>query len=209
MTRAFYIGLQRSIKEFNELGYEVQVHIGGDEPEHEVLAKQFGWHWHHCNNKNLGIKNETLLKAMYDYEWDVLLQMGSDDFLLPRAPFMYHNHWAHHDHAWFDSIYQFELATGEGTLLKGYRCGAGRYIKRHLLEATSKKGVVWRHAGIGNDGHSMRAIVAATGVEPVVMNGPHIADVKSDVNVTPFWRHDSDMYYLKDIVPEYPHMTAP
>lgn len=206
MTRAFYIGLKRSIAEFEELGYRVEVHIGGDEPEHEALAHDFGWHWHHCNNKNLGRKNEALLQAMYAHEWDMMLQMGSDDFLLPKAPYFYHHHWKSCDHAMFNSIYQFRADTGEGTLLKGYLCGAGRYVSRALLEATSAQGVVWRHAGIGNDGHSMRAIKAATGSDPVVMQGAHLADVKSEVNVTPFWRHDDDMYRLEDIVPEHKHI---
>jgi hypothetical protein len=204
ITNACYKGVQRNIIEFAALGYEVEVYIAGHEPEHEALAKQYGWNWLQTPNHNLGEKNQALYVWMKTFEWDYLLQLGSDDFILPGGVKCILKYMEDgYEFACFTDLYFFRLADGEGTLLKGYPCGAGRFISRRICDGIR---VMWTFAVIGNDGRSADRIFQRWKIEPHRMKGAFVADIKSDVNVTPFFRHSSDMYCMDDIVPEYTHL---
>lgn len=83
LTRACYVGLQRIQKEFQENGAELVPYIAVSEDEHEQLAQEFGWNYKWFANERLGTKNNELLDWMRDFSWDFMLQLGSDDFILP------------------------------------------------------------------------------------------------------------------------------
>lgn len=210
ITRAMYFGLRRIITEFEQIGITAEVHIAGDEEEHEQLANEFGWNYHHVKNKNLGWKNEQLLLRMLESpDWQVLIQLGSDDFLLPNATRVYQRYFQETKFAAFNTLYFFDATTGEGTKMEGYLCGAGRFIARDILETTIRKCQrVWEWAGIGNDGKSAANILTATGLSPVVMPDCVVADVKTSVNVTPFFRQTEEEYDIREIIPEHLHFLC-
>lgn len=203
IARACYVGIQRNIKEFKVLGYDVEVFVGGHEPDHERMAKEFGWHWLETPNHNLGEKNQAIFKWMKGFEWDFLLQYGSDDILLPGGAECIAHNMVDYEFACFTDLYFFRVSDGEGTLLKGYPCGACRYISRRICDGVD---IMWVHARIGNDGRSADRIFQKFKIEPKRMKGAFVADIKSSVNVTPFFRHSSEMFWMKDIVPEYNHL---
>ena len=200
ITEMAYRGIQRNIKEFAEHGYSVEVFIAGSEEVHEKLAERYGWNYKYVKNGNLGEKNQGLYKWMKEFEWDFMLQLGSDDIILPGGVDCLVQHMAEYEFACFTEIYFFRATTGEGTLHPSYACGAGRYVSRRICNAIE---ILWPFAHIGNDGRSADRIYRQWKIEPYKMKGAFIADIKSDVNVTPFFRHDSDEYLLADIVPEH------
>ena len=205
ITHACYIGIQRNIKEFAALGYNVDVYIAGHEPEHRALAAKFGWNWFELPNHNLGEKNQALYVKMKEYQWDFLLQYGSDDFLLPGGAECIASHMEEYEFACFTELYFFKLSDGSGSLLQGYPCGACRYMSRRICDGVD---IMWIHARVGNDGRSADRVWRHFKIEPKRMKGAFVADIKSDVNVTPFFRHSDDMYWMKDFVPEHKHLMT-
>ena len=201
ITRACYVGLKRNIKEFAALGYKLEVYVAGHEPKHRTMAAKFGWNWLEASNGNLGEKNQKLFVHMKQFDWDYLLQLGSDDFLLPGGAEAIVSYMEKGDEfACFTELYFFKISDGSGTLLKGYPCGAGRFMSRRICDGVK---TMWVFASIGNDGRSADRIYRKWKIEPKKMKGAFIADIKSDVNVTPFFRHTDDEYWMKDHVPEF------
>ena len=199
LTRACYVGLQRSIKEFAQEGFDLQPWIGWTEPEHQSLADEFGFRNVFCENENLGDKNQQLYEAMKAEPWDWFMQLGSDDFFLPGVAKVYKEHMKEHDFAGFRQIYFLRAKERDGTLVQGYPCGAGRYMSREIVDACP---VLWTGRRRGLDGMSNDAVWNNTKKRYFNMPGCYIADVKTEVQISEYHRYDKDMYYLDEVVPE-------
>ncbi len=199
LTRACYVGLQRSIQEFKEEGLDLEPWIGWTEPKHKDLADEFGWNTVECTNENLGLKNQQLYEAMRVTEFDYFMQLGSDDFFLPGVAKVYKEHMKEYEFAGFRQIYFLRAKERDGTLMQGYPCGAGRYMSRRIIDACPK---LWFSRKRGLDGMSMDFVNQATGLKCFYMPGCYLADVKTEVGISEYHRYDSDMYYLDDIIPE-------
>lgn len=199
LTRACYVGLQRARLEFLELGYVTDVYIGASEDEHEELARDFGFHVTRLDNRIMGVKNQKLLEFMLRDSWDYLLQLGSDDFLLPGGAAAIVESMKRTDYAQFQELYFFNRDTRKGWKLIGYPCGAGRYISRSIVDATPR---LWGERHKGLDSMSAESIYGATGRRADTIPGAYIADVKTDVNITPYFRDKEENLLLDDYVPE-------
>lgn len=199
LTRACYVGLQRSIQEFAEEGFELEPWIGWTEPEHQSLAEEFGWKNVECENINLGLKNQQLYEAMRSEPWDWFMQLGSDDFFLPGVAKVYKEHMKEHEFAGFRQIYFLRAKERDGTLMQGYPCGAGRYMSRRIIDACPK---LWGSRNRGLDGMSLDFVNEATGLKCFQISGCYLADVKTEVGISEYHRFDNDMYYLDDLIPE-------
>jgi hypothetical protein len=201
LTRACYVGLQRIQKEFQENGAELVPYIAVSEDEHEQLAQEFGWNYKWFANERLGTKNNELLDWMRDFSWDFMLQLGSDDFILPGGGAHIVELMKEHEFAGSRNIYMFRADTREGTLFRGYASGAGRFMARRLVD---KVQVMWTDRQVGLDGCSRRSVWEKTKVEPFWSQTPTVADVKSSVNVSAFarYKYSPENYDLDEVVPE-------
>ena len=199
LTRAMYHGLERNTIEFGVLGYELEVHVGYSEPEHKALAEEFGWIAHEVTNETLGLKNQALFEAMKAYEWDWLMQLGSDDFLLRGGAECIVNEMQVSEFSAFNCLFFFNAETRKGWHLRGYRCGAGRFMSRRICDRVN---TMWNERRKGLDGWSANRVKEVTGVSVKTMKGTYIADVKTDVNVTPYFVDGSDDLSMDAIIPE-------
>ena len=201
MTAACYEGIERIRKEFLREGYEVVPYIGVSEPVHALLAEEYGYKYKEVTNETLGLKNQALFEWMKEDDWDVMMQLGSDDFLLPGAGKYIAQNIEEHDFACFRNIYMFRADTREGTLFQGYPCGAGRFMKRWIAD---KVKLMWSSRRVGLDGCSAQHVYDNTRVKYFCMTEPLVADVKSSVNVSAFsrYKYEPTNYWLEDIVPE-------
>ena len=207
ITEVVYLSLhERIIPEFAEHGYDVKVHIAGDEPDHKTLALSYGWIWHEIPNQNIGPKNQALFVEMKKYAWDWQLLLGSDDILLPGCVQamivgMTKSKWCQ-----FRRCYFFDIRSGESTKVNG-AMGAGRLTHRSLLD---KIDVLWDHRRHGCDGISGLHIKQANNnLSYFDMGGEYVyvADIKSDVNITPFDRYSDDSPSWS-VIPEADQLNA-
>jgi hypothetical protein len=201
MTAACYEGIERIRKEFLREGCELVPYIGVSEPVHALLAEEYGYKYKEVTNETLGLKNQALFEWMKEDDWDVMMQLGSDDFLLPGAGKYIAQNIEEHDFACFRNIYMFRADTREGTLFQGYPCGAGRFMKRWIAD---KVKLMWSNRRVGLDGCSAQHVYDNTKVKYFCMTEPLVADVKSSVNVSAFsrYKYEPTNYWLEDIVPE-------
>jgi hypothetical protein len=201
MTAACYEGIERIRKEFLKEGYELVPYIGVSERVHALLAEEYGYKYKEVTNETLGLKNQALFEWMKEDDWDVMMQLGSDDFLLPGAGKYIAQNIEEHDFACFRNIYMFRADTREGTLFQGYPCGAGRFMKRWIAD---KVKLMWSNRRVGLDGCSAQHVYDNTRVQYFCMTEPLVADVKSSVNVSAFsrYKYEPTNYWLEDIVPE-------
>lgn len=201
LTRACYVGLQRIQKEFAANGAVLEPYIAVSEDEHEQLAQEFGWNYHWFENERLGTKNNELLDWMRDFSWDFMLQLGSDDFILPGGAAHIVELMNHFEFAGSRNVYFFRADTREGTLWQGYASGAGRFMARRLVDAVD---VMWSGRQVGLDGCSRENVYRSTKVYPYWSTTPIVADVKSGVNVSAFarYKYSPENYDLDEVVPE-------
>ena len=201
LTRACYVGIQRIQKEFLAEGAELIPYIAVSEQEHEDLAKEFGFNYKWFANEILGIKNNELLDWMRGFEWDFMIQLGSDDFLLPGSGKVIVDLMKEKEFAGFRNVYFFRADTREGTLWQGYACGAARFMSRRVVDAVP---VMWTARHVGLDGCSRMHVWEKTKLEPYWSTTPVLADVKSSVNVSAFarYKYSPENYDLDEIVPE-------
>jgi len=199
LTRACYEGLKRNIKEFQELGFDLIPYIAYSEKAHGALADEYGWKKKWIKNDRLGTKNQALYEWMKKDEWEWFMQLGSDDFLLPGGAEVIVENMAQYKFACFDSLFFFQKDTRLGTELKGYRCGAGRYIHRSIVDRVD---LMWNDRVKGCDGYSAGRVHTLTGERLRTMKGTYIADVKSDINVTQYFQATPEIFEMDGIIPE-------
>lgn len=199
LTRACYEGLKRNILEFEALGYELIPYIGHSEKEHEELANEYGWKNISVTNDRLGTKNQLLYEYMKRDDWDWFMQLGSDDFLLPGGAEKIVETMQVQPFASFNELFFFQRDTRKGTHLKGYRCGAGRFISREIVD---KVKIMWNDRVKGCDGYSHGRVEEVHKPRIHTMQGCFIADVKTEINVTPYFQATPEVFEMDSIIPE-------
>lgn len=199
LTRAFYIGLQRNIEEFAQLGIELIPFIAVSEQEHEDLVREFSFNYVWATNRALGCKNQELLNFMRGYEWEYLIQLGSDDFILPGGAEVITENIAMYEFAAFDSVHWFHKENRIGWTLKDCVCGAGRFMSRRVAFCVKE---LWNDRKKGLDTYSANQIYNALKLKPVIMQGTYIADVKTDVNVTSWQSIGPCDLKIDEVIPE-------
>lgn len=199
LTRAVYHGLKRNIREFAEHGVQLIPYIGVSEQEHEDLAMEFGFKVCWVTNRTLGEKNQALFEIMKRDNWDWMLQLGSDDFLLPGGAEVILANMRTSEFSAFVNLYFFNAESRKGWELRGYRCGAGRFMSRNICDRVT---MMWNNRKKGLDGYSQNKVFEITGIHVQNMEGTYIADIKTEVNVTPYFVNEVDNLQLDEIVPE-------
>jgi hypothetical protein len=140
-------------------------------------------------NYPLGKKKNYGLKAASEYQFDYLLEIGSDDIITNELLDQYLNYFGYNEFFGISDIAYIESESGECRRLISHSTtyGAGRCISREILEKAKWK--LWKddlNRGLDND--STRKInnlgYKFTKVEP--LDQPCLIDVKSQENIWKF-----------------------
>lgn len=146
------------------------------------------WPFIFVQNKPLGNKkNEGLSYVLQNYDFDYLLEIGSDDLISNNyldlvLPYLQKNELQ----LCADSLYFIDSRTGDTAYFKTTNIfGLGRFIHRTALERVVKKNTLWKPDGNrGMDGYSWRTLMGAgIGLIKVHVEIPCLLDIKSDENI--------------------------
>ena len=186
ITKLCFIGINRLKK--HPL-YDITSFAVISEPEMIPLCEEYGIKWVMHQNYPLGKKKNYGLKACSQYDFDYLMEIGSDDLITNQMLNHYLKYFDKYDFFGISDVVYVESETGECRRLsnKATTYGAGRIIKREILEELNWK--IWSddlNRGLDND--SIRRIESKGykfhKTEP--MEEPGLIDIKSNENIWKF-----------------------
>lgn len=124
-------------------GHNVEIVVGGSEPEHRARCEAHQGIWVETPNRPLGRKWNNTMEAAFWRGADYVLILGADDFLAPAvAAALLEAVVAGERYVGLAGIYFYDLGTGRTCLFPGYPAGhfrhgepvgAGRLLHRSLL----------------------------------------------------------------------------
>lgn len=201
ITELCFMGINRLKK---HSAYDIQSLAVISERPMVALCEKYGIKWVMAENQPLGRKKNAGLKSAQAYDFDYLMEIGSDDLITLDLLTQYLDYvgvvdfFGISDAAYIESSsgYCRRLTTSSSTY------GAGRMISRKVLDAMDWK--LWDDGlNRGLDNNSVRNI-AAKGfkfykVPP--MQEPGVIDVKSDENLWKFNYFLGAEYSIQHILP--------
>jgi hypothetical protein len=151
-----------------------------------------GWHVVQHENRPLGAKWNAVIRFALEFEWEQLIQVGSDDLMNPK----YLNFANHVAFGGVKTLYFWEKESGECMKYtyvgnrKDYILGAGRVMSRYVVETVWKEteGELFpNHYNKGLDSGS-ELHIKLSGFKPELIQLPYpmIVDVKSGENIWSF-----------------------
>ena len=141
-------------------------------------------------NKPLGEKlNAGIEYALENFQFDYLMNLGSDDLIHPALLALYKN--VESKFFGLEKVYFFNKLTKELAITKPYLWGAGRMIHRDILSAIQKQGGFLYESKYarGLDCNSIDRIKDMLNVDYIRLNTndfPYIVDIKSEVGINDF-----------------------
>lgn len=189
ITRLCFAGINRMRQHPD---YDIQVVAVISEEEMIPLCEEFGVDWVMHKNEPLGEKKNAGLKYCQQFEFDYLMEIGSDDLILNELLDSYKPYLGVWDFFGIRDAAYINSTGGQcRRLISKATYGAGRMIKRSLLEKAKWK--LWKDGlSRGLDNNSVFAFqsmgVKYNRVDP--MEFPCVVDVKSKENI---WKFD---YFL-------------
>lgn len=192
IVRLWHQGVLR-LKNFWPEKIEVEVFAVCSNKEDEALLKELNVNYCYTENRPLGKKHNNGLKEALKLDFDYLMQLGSDDVILPEL-LEYYLYWMQRGIPVFgvDKCYFTNLKTVRlFQLLKdkyNHLVGAARMIKREVLEKA--KGQLWPddfEKGL-DFGSQMKMV--NLGYAPFRVNIPEsmVMDIKSNINIWSYER---------------------
>lgn len=190
ITELCFMGLNR-LRQHPD--FDIQVLAVVSEPEMIPLCEKYNVHCVTHENQPLGKKKNFGLKAAKSFEFDYLMEIGSDDLVLNELLDIYRDHilfgkGIQKDFFGIKDVAYIESHSGICRRLQSNtRYGAGRMISRRLLENMDFK--LWddqKVRGLDNNSewHIMKKGVGYWQLKPGEL--PMVVDVKSDVNIWGF-----------------------
>lgn len=206
ITRACFAGVERAIERFRDHDIDLVPFIAVSDKENREIAQSFMYRYWETNNTLLGQKHNVLLEFALQEEWDFMLQLGSDDFLLDEAidKIAAEMHKGTEFGA-FQELYVASPKHDDIKYFKSAQCfGAGRFFSRRVVEKVMKeKGVFWTPEKMrALDGDSSRRVTQVTKLWPKVLEGCAVVDVKGENNLNGWHKFKSASVGWSDIVPE-------
>lgn len=198
VTEICFAGIER-MKTHPDYSIEALAVIS--EEEMIPLCEKYGVHWVIHPNTPLSNKKNFGLQKAKDFEFDYLMEIGSDDLITNDLLTHYKGFWGKPFFGIKDAAYIHSEDGACRRLISKSTYGAGRMIAREVLEKMRWK--LWadnKHRGLDNNSvfAMIKKGVMYTQVPP--MDVPGVIDIKSDVNLWPF-RYDLGVEY--DIVNLY------
>lgn len=224
ITKVCYEGIHRIKKTFTKNNVDVDVFVTVSEDYHADLAEENGFKWIMSENKPVGLKHHNGLIKALEFEWDYIMQMGSDDVISNHYINVCCEHLGNHHIFGSDFYYFYDLNTKKeaGVQMKGGAPGgAGRFISRYAIETTLNKfGFFWqRHKNKRLDNSSWKTMCNA--VRPnlnsydefcrcIEFEKPVLVDIKSDDSMNGWEIMESAGFkFYKDLkipLKEYPEL---
>jgi hypothetical protein len=183
----------RGIKRLQQhLDFSIQALAVISEDEMIPLCEKYGIAWVMYKNDPLGEKKNFGLQAAKGFDFDYLMEIGSDDLILNELLEDYKNYIGKHEFFGISDCAYINSESGEcRRLISKSTYGAGRMISRKSLEAANW--VLWNdRLNRGLDNNSVFALQRKNIAYHRVKQGefPCVIDVKSQQNI---WRFN---YYL-------------
>lgn len=186
ITRLCFLGINRLRRHPK---YNIQVLAVISEPEMISLCESHDIKWVMHQNYPLGKKKNYGLNICKEYEFDWLMEIGSDDIITDAMLDHYYQKFSQYKFFGITDMAYIESESGVCRRLTSHQStyGAGRCISREILEKAEWK--LWKedlNRGLDND--STRKInklgYSYHKVEP--MEDPGLIDVKSNENIWKF-----------------------
>lgn len=152
------------------------------------LCEAYGIHWTLYKNEPLGEKKNFGLKKAKEFDFDYLMEIGSDDLILNELLDDYRNYIGKYDFFGISDAAYINSDGGEcRRLISKSTYGAGRMVHRRLLEIMGWN--LWKdNLNRGMDNNSVFALqrkgIKYHRVNP--MEFPGVIDVKSKENIWKF-----------------------
>jgi len=147
-----------------------------------------GYDYYIYKNRPLGEKKNEGLRYSFRFDWDYLLEMGSDNILNNQVWDIYRDHWGE-DMFGFLNLHIYDIYSKEMVELMDWNddmCfGAGRMIRRDICEDCFP---LWDwELNDSLDTMSRKKILACGYNETAIWNDdPMVLDMKSNTQISPF-----------------------
>ena len=154
------------------------------------------WSVNICYSPNLPLgrkMNAGINYALRRFEWDYLMNFGSDDLIHPSLFELYKAYFELYEPLFgVDSLYFYDLKTDKTLFFKcytdGLAVGAGRMIHRSVFDKLKENRIELydNFAERGLDGCSSRRMKGYLGIYDTVISCgdfPYIVDIKTDTNI--------------------------
>lgn len=190
ITELCFMGIQR-MKTHPDYAIEALAVIS--EESMIPLCEKYGINWVMYKNEPLGEKKNFGLQKAKEFQFDYLMEIGSDDLILNELLTDYLKYVGKFDFFGISDAAYINSESGECRRLisKSSTYGAGRMIHRSVLEKVGWK-LWYDHLSKGMDNNSVLSLqrkgVRYSKCEPMAF--PAVIDVKSQQNI---WRFN---YYL-------------
>lgn len=182
----------KRLLEYRPARFDIYPHFVVSEQWAVDLCRHMGFSFQWADNRPVGTKLNTGLKAVINGEYDYMMTMGSDDFIEPSFLDSYAPHFGSHDAFGINVLHVLEAATGlQKRVLIGYPYGALRCIRWGVVRKSAiYRGAYrgfWTPISQGLDYYSMEALRERTGVTAKVVSIPErLWDVKDGHNINSF-----------------------
>lgn len=195
ITEICFMGLNRLRK---IKGYDINVLAVISEEEMIPLCEKYNVNWVMHLNTPLGRKKNFGLKHALKFDWEYLIEIGSDDLLKDEILDLYKPYLGKAPVIGLTSlcfINSEDLACRFYSSRSGF--GAGRAIQRKVIE---KMGTLWKdHLTHGLDNSSTFAMARYGFMERRIQaKKPLVIDIKSEVNIWKFKEFLGTDYPLED-----------
>lgn len=161
----------------------------------KMICDRYGFNVISHSNEFMGAKMNAGMTASLDYDYDYLMNFGSDD-LIHRKLFDLYTPYTSINTPFFGirSLYFFDVTTKK-TIFYSFRAptciGAGRMIHRSIIQSIIEAGhtLYTPERQRSLDWNSKVNIERLTGIRDKVINVddfPYIVDMKSDTNINSF-----------------------
>jgi len=200
ITELCFLGINRMRKHPD---YDIQVLAVISEESMIPLCEKYGVNCFMYKNEPLGEKKNFGLSKAKEFDFEYLMEIGSDDLILNELLDDYKNYIGKYDFFGINDAAYINSETGDCRRLMSNNStyGAGRMIHRRILEASNWK--LWNdNLSKGMDNNSILSLlrkgIGYKKVKPMAF--PGVVDVKSDVNIWKFNYYLGQPYDISEIL---------
>lgn len=184
----------------NHPDYDIEVLAVISEESMIPICEQYAVKWVMYKNDPLGEKKNFGLQYAKNFEFDYMMEIGSDD-LITNELLTHYLPYLKYGFIGVKDVAYINTETGECRRLQSKSTyGAGRIISRKILEQCGWK--LWRdrlNKGLDNDSLLNLATKKIKYTQVPAMEVPGVIDLKSDVNIWKFNYFIGQPYEVDDI----------